>query len=131
MGRSMAQLAGDPRPEKMSEVLAVYRWVLAVRPMVLKLGRQPTVTALASMPMVLLPRVDATDERSISLHKSSKYNLRFWEIPSMRPENSADFWESLAYPDCRRCTTAGADEMTASIRTGKRGIAGTTQECDK
>jgi hypothetical protein len=29
-GRSVAELPGDPRPEKETEVTAIYRWVLAV-----------------------------------------------------------------------------------------------------
>ena len=76
----MADLPGTPRPEPVSEVLAVYRWVLAVGPTVLKLGRQPTVTSLGLSGIVLRPRVDATDGQSISLDDPIKYNLRFWEM---------------------------------------------------
>jgi hypothetical protein len=39
MGRSAAQWPGDPRPENETEVIAVFRWVLAVSPLVFKLGR--------------------------------------------------------------------------------------------
>jgi hypothetical protein len=80
----MAELPGDPRPEKVSEVLAVYRWVLAVCPMVLKLSRQPAVTRLGLFGIVLLPRVVATDRQSISLHELLKYNLRFCDMSSTR-----------------------------------------------
>ena len=78
----VAEWPGDPCPEQVSEVLAVYRWVLAVGPMVLMLGRQPTVTSLGLFGIVLLPGVDATDRQTISLHDPIKYNLRFWEMSS-------------------------------------------------
>ena len=40
LGRSLAESPGEKRPEKESEVIVVYRWVLAVCPMGLKLGRR-------------------------------------------------------------------------------------------
>jgi hypothetical protein len=87
MGRSVAELPGDPRPEKETAVIAVYRWVLAVCPMVLKLGRQSSVTSLGFFSIVLILGVDATDRRSFSLHAPSKYTLRFWAMSSSEPEN--------------------------------------------
>ena len=91
MGRSVAQWPGDPRPEKETEVIAVYRWVLAVCPLVFKLGRQSTVTRLGFLSLVLLPRAKATETRSISLLDPIKDNLRFGDVSSCGPENSCDF----------------------------------------
>jgi len=84
------------RARKVSEVIAViavYRWVPAVGPTVLKFGRQPTVSALGLPGIVLHSRVDATDGRSISLDDPIKYSLRFWEMSSTGQQNSADFRE--------------------------------------
>jgi hypothetical protein len=53
LGRSVAESEspGDPRPEEETEVIVVYRWVLAVCPMVVKLGRQLAVARLGFLSM--------------------------------------------------------------------------------
>ena len=66
LGRSLAESPEGKRPEKESEVIVVYRWVLAVGPMVLKLGRRSEFSCLGFLSRVLLPRPKATNTRTIS-----------------------------------------------------------------
>jgi hypothetical protein len=91
MRRSVAELPGDPSPQKETDVIAVYRWVLAVCPMVLKLSRQSTVTSLGFLSIVFFLRAKATDTRSISLLDPIKDNLGFGDVKSCGPENSGFF----------------------------------------
>ena len=51
----MAELPGDPRPEKETEVIAVDLWVLPVCPLVLKLDRQFHPPAFIPHPSSLIP----------------------------------------------------------------------------
>ena len=90
MGRSVAQLPGDPRPEKVTEVIAVDRCVLAVCPLVFKLGRQATVTSLGFLSIVFVLSAEETDTRSISALDPLKDTLRFGDVSSCGPENAGD-----------------------------------------
>jgi hypothetical protein len=77
MGRPVAELPGEKRPEKETEVIEVDRWVLAVYPLLLRLGRQRAVTSLGFLSIVLFPRAKATDRWSISHLDPMKDNTRF------------------------------------------------------
>ena len=77
----------------------MYRCVLAVSPLVLKLGRQAPVTSLGFLSLVWLPIAKTTEIRSISRLDPIKDNLRFGEVSACGPENSGDF--------CGFCRRAG------------------------
>jgi hypothetical protein len=101
-------------------VLAVYCYVLAVGPTVLKFGRQPTVTSLGLTDIGLLSRVDATDGRSISLfliQSSIPYVFGKCRLPDNKTQPISE--NSVENPDCRGCTSASPDEMADAIRTGR------------
>ena len=108
-GRMAAPLPGDPRPGKVSKVLSVGVSLASVcsshgvRARSSTNGFQP-YTKLSGI--VLLPTVDAANERSISLDDPLNYNLRFGEMSSTRQKNQPIFENSLEYPNCRRCTIA-------------------------
>jgi hypothetical protein len=121
-GRMAAPLSGARARGRYQRCLrSVYRWVLIVRPMAQELARQPAASSTTLSGIVLLPTVDAANERSISGDDPLNYNLRFGETSSTRQKNQPIFENSLEYPNCRRCTignprkTQGWSEPTPCI----------------
>ena len=106
-GRMAAPLPGDPRPGKVSKVLSVGVSLASVcSSHGVRLARQPTASSPTLSGIVLLPTVDAANERSISLDDALNYDLRFGEMSSTRQKNQPIFENSLEYPNCRRSTIA-------------------------
>jgi hypothetical protein len=109
MGRLVAKLPGKKRPEKQTEVIAVDRWVLAVCPLVLEIGRQRAVTSLGCLSIGLLLMAKVSDSRSIFLIALINHSLCLGTCQLFHQKTQAIFAGSVAWPDCRRCAALGHD----------------------